>query len=80
MSEDKTVRAYSYADVIMLTAAYAQVENAITYKDRIQQDRPKWDLAFYNALKTRIDDAIKTYIGRDNAKTLRDATSEVVHH
>jgi hypothetical protein len=78
MSEDKTTRAYAYADVIMLTAAYAQVENAIVHKDRILQDRPKWDLAFYNALKTRIDDAIKTYIGRDNAKALRDATREVV--
>jgi len=75
---EETTRAYSGKDAEMLIAASVITENAIANKAFLITKRPTWVDPFFPNLKTKIDNAVQTYLGADNAKSLRLATQALM--
>jgi hypothetical protein len=69
-----TARNYKTKDVDMLVTASTVLESAITNKTFLQTKRSTWADPYFNDLKTRIDNAVQTYLGVDSAKDLRQST------
>lgn len=69
-----TLRAYKGKDAEMLITASVVTENAIANKTFLVSKRPLWADPFLPNLKAKIDLAVQTYLGADNAKTLRLST------
>lgn len=61
----------------MLTASATIIENAIANKIFLKSKRSSWADPFFENIKTEIDAAIETHIGRDAAKQMRLATQVV---
>lgn len=74
----KTQRKYKSKDVEMLTAAATIIDNAIANKTLLQSKRSTWTDAFLNDLKTQIETTTETYLGKDAAKNMREATQIVI--
>lgn len=62
----------------MLISASSISQAAITHQVALTANRPIWTLAYFQAFQTRIDTAVSTYLGVDNAATLRAQTSVVL--
>lgn len=75
----KTTRKYKSKDVEMLTAAATIIDNAIANKTLLQTKRSTWTDAFFSDLKTQIETITNTYLGKDAAKEMREATQVVVN-
>jgi hypothetical protein len=67
-------RKYSLGDAEMIITASTIIESAIANKTFLQSKRSSWQDPFFDTIKSRIDTAIQTYLGVDNAKDLRQAT------
>ena len=72
------VRQYKGSDVDMLITASTVMESAIAHKAFLQSKRSTWNGTYFEDIKIEIDTIIETYLGIDNAKELRNATSQVV--
>ncbi len=72
------IRSYRIKDVDMLISASTIVENAISHKPFLLSKRSNWADPFFPNLKTRIDNAVQTYLGVDSAKNLRQATTAIL--
>ena len=71
-------RNYSTKDVDFLITADTIINSAIANQPFLETKRSIWKPAFFQDIKTQIDNAIETYLGVDSAKALRDA-SQVVY-
>lgn len=71
-------RKYNVKDVEMLTIAGTIIENAMANKKILQAKRSTWGDPFFETLKTKIETTTDTYLGKDVAKDMRQAT-QVVH-
>ncbi|WP_445722534.1 hypothetical protein [Flavobacterium sp.] len=76
--QNEITRKYKVKDVEMLTAAATIVENAIANKTLLLSKRSTWADPFFNDLKTQIEDITETYLGKDAAKEMREATQVVL--
>ena len=74
MANEKETRKYNCSDIVLLTSSSTVVENAKLHKTDLVAKRTTWADPFFPDLGTRIDDLVKTYIGVDSAKDLRNAT------
>ena len=74
----QTIRNYKGKDAEMLIVASVITENAITNKTFLVSKRPTWIDPFLPNLKTKIDTAVQTYLGADNAKSLRLSTQALL--
>ena len=70
----EVTRAYKGKDAEMLITASVIAENAIANKIFLVSKRPLWADPFLPNLKAKIDLAVQTYLGADNAKSLRLST------
>ena len=73
-TSQKETRKYNCSDVVLLTTASTIVENAKLNKADLVAKRTTWVDPFFPDLETRIDNLIKTYLGIDSAKSLRNST------
>lgn len=73
-TSQKETRKYNCSDVVLLTTASTIVENAKLNKADLVAKRSTWVDPFFPDLETRIDNLIKTYLGIDSAKSLRNST------
>ena len=71
-------RKYSTKDVDFLITADTIINSAIANQPFLETKRSTWKPAFFQDIKTQINNAIETYLGVDSAKALRDA-SQVVY-
>ena len=71
-------RKYNTKDVEMLTATAAIIENAIANKTLLQAKRSTWADPFFENLKTQIQTTTETYLGKDAAQQMRQATQIVL--
>lgn len=71
-------RKYNNKDIEMLTATSTIIENAIANKAFLQTKRSTWANSFFEDLKTQIENITETYLGKDAAKQMRDATQVVI--
>lgn len=71
-------RNYSTKDVDFLITADTIINSAIANQPFLETKRSIWKPAFFQDIKTQINNAIETYLGVDSAKALRDA-SQVVY-
>lgn len=74
----KVKRKYNNKDIEMLTATSTIIENAIANKTFLQTKRSTWANTFFEDLKAQIENIIETYLGKDAAKQMRDATQIVL--
>lgn len=72
-------RKYKTKDVEMLTATATIIENAIANKTFLQSKRSTWADPFFNDLKTQIETTTETYLGKDAAQQMRQATQIVIN-
>jgi hypothetical protein len=73
----KITRKYKVKDVNMILAADIIIGHAIANKDFLVSKRTTWKDPFFEDFHQRINNAIETYLGADNAKELRGATQKV---
>lgn len=73
----KVLRKYSNKDVEMLTAIATIIENALANKTFLQSKRSTWADPFFEDLKTKIEQTTSTFLGKDAAKEMREATQIV---
>ena len=73
----KVLRKYSNKDVEMLTAIATIIENALANKTFLQSKRSTWVDPFFEDLKTKIEQTTDTFLGKDAAKQMREATQVV---
>jgi hypothetical protein len=71
---DQPVRHYHCKDVDMLTVASTLIGNAIANKTFLQSKRSTWADPFFDNLSKQIDTTTQTYLGADNAQSLRNET------
>ncbi|MBC7525699.1 MAG: hypothetical protein H7239_14840 [Flavobacterium sp.] len=71
-------RKYNNKDIEMLTATAIIIENAIANKTFLQTKRSTWANTFFEDLEAHIKNTTETYLGKDAAKQLRDATQIVL--
>ena len=71
-------RNYSTKDVDFLITADTIINSAIANQPFLETKRSIWKPAFFQDIKTQINNAIETYLGVDSAKALRDA-SQIVY-
>ncbi len=74
----ETVRLYKGKDAEMLITASVITESAIANKTFLVTKRPLWVDPFLPNLKAKIDTAVQTFLGADNAKSLRLATQALL--
>ena len=72
------IRKYNKKDVEMLTSAATIIENAIANKTFLQSKRSTWADPFFENLKTQIESTTDTFLGKDAAKQMRQATQIVL--
>ena len=72
-------RIYKNKDVEMLTATATIIENAIANKALLIPKRATWQDPFFEDIKTEIETITDTYLGKDAAKELREATQIVLN-
>ncbi|WP_298150009.1 hypothetical protein [Flavobacterium sp.] len=70
-------RNYNVKDVNLMIAADTIVSHAINHKEFLQSKRAVWADPFFEDFQTRINNAIQTYLGADNAAQLRQSTQKV---
>lgn len=70
-------RNYKGSNAEMLTAIAAIVQAAIDNQTELAAKRASWADPFFPNLQKEIDDAVKTYLGADSAKNLRQSTAVV---
>jgi Ni,Fe-hydrogenase maturation factor len=75
---NKPKRKFNGADVDMLTTSATIVQHAIDNKAFLISKRARWRDAFFDALKTRIENAFKNILGIDNLKEQRKATDTLL--
>ena len=73
----KLIRKYKGKDVEMLLAITIIINAAITHKNFLQSKRATWADPYFQNILTEIDQIIQQYLGKDNAKELRNATQNV---
>lgn len=73
-----TIREYKGKDVEMLITASVITESAIANKTFLVSKRANWADPFLPNLKAKIDLAVQTYLGADNAKSLRISTQALL--
>ena len=71
-------RKYKTKDVEMLTATATIIENAIANKTLLQSKRTTWADPFFENLKTQIQTTTDTFLGKDAAQQMRQATQVVL--
>ena len=71
-------RKYNNKDIEMLTTTSTLIENAIANKTFLQTKRKTWADPFFDDLKEKIENTTETYLGKDAAKQMRDATQVVL--
>lgn len=71
-------RKYKTKDVDMLTATATIIENAIANKAFLQSKRTTWADPFFEDIKTQIQNTTNTYLGKDAAQLMRQATQVVL--
>ena len=71
-------RKYKTKDIEMLTATATIIENAIANKAFLQSKRTTWADPFFEDLKTQIQNTTDTYLGKDAAQQMRQATQIVL--
>ena len=71
-------RKYKTKDVEMLTATATIIENAIANKTLLQSKRTTWADPFFENLKTQIQSTTDSYLGKDAAQLMRQATQVVL--
>lgn len=71
-------RKYKTKDVEMLTATATIIENAIANKTFLQSKRTTWADPYFEDLKTNIQNTTDTYLGKDAAQQMRQATQIVL--
>ena len=71
-------RKYNNKDIEMLTTISTIIENAIANKKFLQTKRTTWADPFFDDLKIKIENTTETYLGKDAAKQMRDATQVVL--
>lgn len=74
----KILRKYKNKDVEMLTSTETIVKNAMANKAFLQTKRSTWADPFFDDLLTKIDNTTQTYLGKDAAKQMRNATQIVL--
>lgn len=74
----KVIRKYKNKDVEMLTGATIIVENAIANKAFLESKRSTWKDPFFEDFLKEIELTTDTFLGKDAAKQLRDATQVVL--
>ena len=72
-------RKYNNKDIEMLTAAQTLIKNALDNKTFLISKRTTWADPFFNDLKIHIQTTTDTYLGKDAAIILRDATQVVLN-
>lgn len=75
---NKVNRKYKTKDIEMLTASATIIENAIANKTLLQAKRSTWADPFFENLKTQIQTTTDTFLGKDAAQQLRQATQTVL--
>jgi hypothetical protein len=71
-------RKYKAKDVEMLTATATIIENAIANKTFLQSKRTTWADPYFEDIKTHIQNTTDTYLGKDAAQLMRQATQVVL--
>ncbi|MBN1252680.1 MAG: hypothetical protein JXA16_11130 [Bacteroidales bacterium] len=71
-------RNYNFKDVDMLMASKTVMESFKTNLSELSTVRTNWTEHNVNALSTKIDNAIDSYLGIDSKKELRNATEKVL--
>ena len=74
----KVIRKYKNKDVEMLTGATIIVENAIANKAFLESKRSTWKDPFFEDFLKEIELTTDTFLGKDAAKQMRDATQIVL--
>jgi uncharacterized protein with HEPN domain len=74
----EVTRKYTTSHAIMLIVLSTIDENAIANEAFLAGKRSIWANPFFTNIQTRINTIIQTYLGVDNAKTLRAATKAIV--
>lgn len=74
----KVIRKYKNKDVEMLTAAAIITGNAIANKPFLESKRSTWKDPFFDDFLIEIKITTDTFLGKDAAKQLRDATQVVL--
>ena len=74
----KVIRKYKNKDVEMLTAAAIITESAIANKVFLESKRSTWADPFFENFKKEIELTTDTFLGKDAAKQMRDATQIVL--
>jgi hypothetical protein len=72
-------RKYKTKDVEMLTATATIIDNAIANKAFLQSKRTTWADPYFENLKTQIQNTTNTYLGKDAAQQMRQATQIVLN-
>lgn len=72
------LRRYNKKDVEMLTALAVIIKNAINNKTFLQSKRSNWASPFFEDLQTTIQTTTNTYLGKDAAQQMREATQVVL--
>ncbi|WP_329806875.1 hypothetical protein [Flavobacterium facile] len=75
---NKVNRKYKTKDIEMLTASATIIENAIANKTLLQAKRSTWADPFFENLKTQIQTTTDTFLGKDAAQQMRQATQTVL--
>jgi hypothetical protein len=76
--QNESTRKYKVKDIEMLTAAATIVDSAIANKTLLLAKRSTWADPFFSDLKTQIQNTTETYLGKDAAKEMRNATQVVL--
>ena len=74
----RVTRKYKTKDVEMLTASATIIENAIANKTLLQAKRTTWADPFFENLKAQIQTITDTFLGKDAAQQMRQATQSVL--
>ncbi len=74
----KAIRKYKTRDVEMLTTAATIIENAIANKEYLQTKRTTWADPYFQNLKEQIQNTTDTYLGKDAAQQMRQATQTLL--
>ena len=74
----RVTRKYKTKDVEMLTTSATIIENAIANKTLLQAKRSTWADPFFENLKAQIQTTTDTFLGKDAAQQMRQATQSVL--
>lgn len=69
---------YNVKTVDFLIASDTIIDSALANQTFLETKRSTWKIAFFQDIKTQINQAVQTHLGLDSAKQLRDA-SQIVY-